>query len=378
MADTLFQELKAYVAWSEADEAALRGLHAFAAPRFAAMAEVFYGTILRHDGARQVLTGGESQVGRLKITLQEWLDRLLRGPWDEEYFESRARIGRRHVRIDLPQHYMFGAMNVIRRELNEVIDDAYLSQPATLALARRAVGRVLDLELAIMLHTYREDLLAQQARTERLSTYGQLVASIGHDLRNPLGVIESSLFILRSRVGNDERVHKHLDRIGGQLVVANDIITNLLDIIRNRPVTREHVDLAAVMADVTESVPRPEGVALAAAGLDGAGVQGDRGQLRQVFVNLLTNAVEAASPRGEVRVRASRDPDGVSVEVEDTGPGVDPSIARRLFEPLITTKHHGTGLGLALVKRIVERHGGTVSYARADGGGARFTVRLPG
>jgi signal transduction histidine kinase len=87
------------------------------------------------------------------------------------------------------------------------------------------VGRILDLELAIMLHTYREDLLAQQARTERLSTYGQLVASIGHDLRNPLGVIESSLFILRNRVGTDERVHKHLDRIGSQLVVANDIIT---------------------------------------------------------------------------------------------------------------------------------------------------------
>jgi signal transduction histidine kinase len=118
-------------------------------------------------------------------------------------------------------------------------------------------------------------------------------------------------------------------------------------------------------------------VRIEAVGLGGVGVQGDRGQMRQVFVNLVANAVEAASPAGQVRVRATRDTEGVSVAIEDTGPGVDPAIARRLFEPLITTKHHGTGLGLALVKRIVERHGGSVSYSRSDAGGACFTVRLP-
>ena len=89
-----------------------------------------------------------------------------------------------------------------------------------------------------MLHTYRDDLLAQQARVERLSTFGQLVGSIGHDLRNPLGVIETSLFILRGRVGEDERATKHLDRIGEQLRIANGIITNLLDMIRNRPLAQ--------------------------------------------------------------------------------------------------------------------------------------------
>ena len=106
---------------------------------------------------------------------------------------------------------------------------------------RTALGKILDLELAIMLHTYRDDLLAQQARIERLSTFGQLVGSIGHDLRNPLGVIETSLYILRGRVGEDERATKHLDRIGEQLGVANGIITNLLDMIRNRPLQRERV-----------------------------------------------------------------------------------------------------------------------------------------
>jgi two-component system, NtrC family, sensor histidine kinase HydH len=106
-------------------------------------------------------------------------------------------------------------------------------------------------------------------------------------------------------------------------------------------------------------------------------VSGDPGQLRQVFVNLFENAVYAASPAGAVTVRGRGEPGAVAVEVEDTGPGVDPATRRRLFEPLITTKEKGVGLGLALVKRIAERHGGSVEYSDRPGGGARFTVRLP-
>jgi signal transduction histidine kinase len=376
MPETLLDELKRYIHWTVEDEEALRRLHANAAPRFEEIAKIFYDTILQHEEARRSLTG-ESRVGHLKVTLCAWMERLLLGPWDDDYYEARARIGRRHVRIGLPQHYMFGAMNVIRRELNAVIDATYLDDPRALARARAAVGRILDLELAIMLHTYREDLLSQAARAERLSTYGQLVASIGHDLRNPLGVIESSVFILRGRVPSDERVKKHLDRIGEQLSISNGIITNLLEIIRNQPVARQPVLLEPLIVSAAESVPRPPGVSLAAEALAGLEVGGDPTGLRQVFVNLITNAVEAASPVGGVIVRGARTDGQVSIAIEDTGPGVDPSTVRRLFEPLITTKKHGTGLGLALVKRIVERHGGTVRYDQRDGGGARFTVALP-
>src|SRR6185436_7342417 len=213
--ETLFEELKRYVGWSGQDEAHLRALHGLAAPRFAAISEEFYARILEHEGARQALVGGESRVGQLKITLQAWMDRLLSGPWDEEYFQLRCRIGRMHVRISLPQHYMFGAMNILRRALNLIVDENYSDQQ--LRATRDALGKILDLELAIMLHTYREDLLAQQSRNERLATFGQLVGSIGHELRNPLGVIESSLYILEGRVGEDERAKKHTRRISEQL-----------------------------------------------------------------------------------------------------------------------------------------------------------------
>jgi signal transduction histidine kinase len=235
-------------------------------------------------------------------------------------------------------------------------------------------------ELAIMLHTYREDLLAKVARGERLATFGQLVGSIGHELRNPLGVIETSLYLLRGRAGEDERARKHIDRISEQLHVASGIITDLLEMVQDRPVLRQRIRVAAVAADAAGSVPRPDGVRLVVEGLEALpDVEADPGQLRQALVNLVENAVQATSPRGEVRIVGTDAPGAAAIvlAVEDDGPGVDEAVRRRLFEPLVTTKARGIGLGLALVKRVAERHGGSVAYEPRPGGGARFTLRLP-
>jgi signal transduction histidine kinase len=373
MAETILEELKRYVGFGPADEACLRALRPIAEPEFQRISEVFYDRILAHEGARKALEGGESQVGHLRHTLVGWMDELLRGPWDEAYFERRARIGRKHVSIALPQHYMFGAMNVLRQEFNAVIDRTYLDRPEQLKESRVALGKILDLELAVMLHTYREDLLTQQARTERLSTFGQLVGSIGHELRNPLGVMESSLYIIKGRVGEDERTRKHLDRIGEQLGIANTIIKDLLDMIRDRPLATERLRLR----DVVEMAANQLHLNVALEPIAKLPeVQGDVNQLRQVFVNLLDNATHAAGANGWVRVDGSVENGEVAVAVEDSGPGVDETTRRRLFEPLVTTKQKGIGLGLALVKRIVERHAGTISY-EPRGNGARFVIRLP-
>jgi len=378
MAETLFEELKRYVGFGPEDERALRSLHEVSQRYFTDIAHVFYARILEHEGARTALAG-ESQVGHLKVALRAWMEQLLSGPWDEAYYQLRCRIGRRHVHIALPQHYMFGAMNILRQQFNRIIDEHYAGQREALMSARLALGKILDLELAIMLHTYREDLLAQQARNERLSTFGQLVGSIGHELRNPLGVIETSLFILKGRpLASDERAAKHLDRIGEQVVLANRIVSDLLDMIRDRPLKREALRLDEVWKDALTSVHEPVGVSIRAEGLtELPTLQGDPGQMRQVFVNLLENAVQAVGETGTVVLKASRVPDAVELVLEDSGPGVSESIRRRIFEPLMTTKARGIGLGLPLVKRILERHGGSIAYAPREGHGARFVLRLP-
>ncbi|HKA91185.1 MAG TPA: protoglobin domain-containing protein [Haliangiales bacterium] len=380
--ETLFEELKRYVHWSAADEDALRAFHDIAEPDFERIADVFYRRILEHEGARTALEGGESQVGRLKVTLRAWMDSMLLGPWDEAYYERRARIGRMHVRIALPQHYMFGAMDVVRSEMARVIDRSYRDRPVEERAVRDAVGKILDLELAVMLHTYREDLIAQQARHERLATFGQLVGSIGHELRNPLGVIESSLYILRRRV-DEERARKHMDRIGAQVAIANQIISDLLDLIRDRPLQLERVRPSELIDAVLAAVKRPPEVLVSVRGVaELPEIEVDASKLRQVFVNLIDNAVDAVGAAGEVHVVGAVSAGEIVVAVEDSGPGVDATIRARLFEPLITTKAKGIGLGLPLVRRIVERHGGTVAYAPpADAAGrlsgARFVVRLP-
>jgi signal transduction histidine kinase len=375
----LFQELQSYVGFGADDERILPTLHPRLAPSFEAVVEKFYERVLEHDDARDALTRGERQVGHLKVTLRRWLDELFLGPWDEAYVQRRARIGRVHVQIALPQHYMVSAMHLVRTELRDRLSQQLDPQSPEGHSALDAMQKILDIDLALMLHTYREDLEARNARAERLATFGQLVGSIGHELRNPLGVIETSVYVLKSRPGEDPRAQKHLDRIGAQVVLANEIITQLLDLIRERPLSLQQVRLGRLLADVAQTVSTPTGVTLHLQGEhEDWTVDGDPTQLRQVISNLVDNAIHAASPVGSVRAILTHPDEGhLVLTVDDTGPGIDVSVRNRLFEPLVTTKPKGIGLGLALVRRIVDRHSGSIEVSRGPLGGARFKVELP-
>lgn len=376
--NALFHELKTYVGFGPDDERRLRALKEPLAPHFPAIAEAFYARILEHPDARAALGRGEKHVGQLKGTLQRWMAELFEGPWDEAYVERRARIGRVHVQIRLPQHYMISAMNVMRLELRTRLSGLLDETSVEGKGARDAVQRVLDLDLALMLHTYREDLEAAQQRAERLATFGQLIGSIGHELRNPLGVIETSVYVLKSQPAATEKTTKHLDRISNQVTLANDIITQLLDLIRDRPLAKQPVDLGAVASDAVSALEAPATMKVELHGFDAPHpTVGDPTQLRQAVLNLVENAFHAAGVNGRVAVSLEREGDELRVQVDDSGPGVDPAIRNRLFEPLVTTKAKGIGLGLALVRRIAERHGGRVLASRGPLGGARFTLTLP-
>lgn len=374
----LFEELKRYVGFGPDDERRLRALKEPLSPHFPAIADAFYARILEHDDARSALARGEKHVGQLKGTLTRWMSELFEGPWDEAYVERRARIGRVHVQIRLPQHYMISAMNVVRVELQSRLSALLDETSAEGRASRDAVQRVLDLDLALMLHTYREDLEAAQQRAERLATFGQLVGSIGHELRNPLGVIETSVYVLKSQLPANEKAAKHLERISNQVALANGIIAQMLDLIRDRPLAKQPVDLGAVASDAVRSLEAPATMTVELSGLGApCPIEGDPTQLRQAVLNLVENAFHAAGVGGRVAVSLEREGAEVRLHVDDSGPGIDPAIRNRLFEPLVTTKANGSGLGLALVRRVAERHGGRVDASRGPLGGARFTLTLP-
>ncbi len=373
-----FDEIKAYVGFGEADAAALRRFLPHAAPHFERITGHFYERILLDPGARQVLTEGESTVGRLKVTLREWLQSGLEGPHGEAFYERRSRIGRVHVRIGMPQQYMLTAMNVMRLDLRAIVDDVWKDDLEERRVVGNAVEKLLDLELAIMLQTYQHDSEDRLRRNTRLAAVGQLAASIAHELRNPLGVMESSLYLLRRRAGTDPQLGKHLDRIGSQIRTSSGIITDLLEMTRDRPPTRTPTALGRLVDDAVELVRLPPTIRVHRDEEAGLQMLVEPGLVVRAIVNLLQNAAAAVDGgQGNVRISTRREGDQAWLSVADDGPGFSQDMLLSAFEPLVTGRPHGVGLGLALVKRICERHGGMAEVANAPGGGAVVSMRLP-
>jgi len=378
---SFFENIKLYVGFTQMSSDALRELHPIALPFFQPIIDDFYAAIEDHPGARQSITGGQPQIERLKKTLVVWMDKMLLGPHDEEYYHLRARIGRMHVRISLPQQYMFTAMDRIRVRLLDVVRTQIHDDPAKAERVSTALNQILDLELAIMLETYREDLETKHRNAERLATIGQFAASIGHELRNPLGVVESSLFLLRQHLKAEAEtpsVKKHLDRIGSEVQRANKTIHDLLDLARNRPPQRRPTPLRELVDSAAEAALLPAAIALHVSVPAGLSLNLDPDQVRQVLANLFTNSSQALKGRGQIWVEVETTADGgARVRIRDDGAGIPAEDRVRVFEALYTTKAKGSGLGLALCRRIMEAHSGAIEIeSRADG--ASFLLTFPG
>jgi len=377
---SFLENVKAYIGFGDEASLALREGHPVVAPHFAAIIDDFYDSIESHPGARAAITGGTAQIQRLKGSLLKWIDEIFRGPHDEAYFERRARIGRVHVQISLPQMYMFTAMDRIRVRSVDVLRDA----PSLDALRSReiltALHQILDIELAIMLETYREDLLAKNRTAERLATIGQFAAGIGHELRNPLGVIESSAFLVSRRLEQlqitDPSLAKHVEKIAIEVQRSNSTISDLLELARSKPLRRRPTEASAFIAQAVAAANLPLAVEVETSAPSGTILDVDPDQLGRVMTNLLINASQAMRGAGHIWVQARREGSRSIILVRDEGPGIPAELRGRIFEALFTTKAKGNGLGLALCRRIAEAHQGTVTLDPSELG-AIFRITIP-
>lgn len=216
-------------------------------------------------------------------------------------------------------------------------------------------------------------------RTTRLATIGQVSASIAHDLRNPLGAVRNASYFLRRHLSKDElKFIEHLKIIDQEVVKADQIITNLLEMARPKVPHKQEIDLGETVKDVFSRTKYAKGVRCRTSLVpDPFVVRADPNQLRQVIGNIVDNAVDAMKGQGEIFVEATHDSDYDTLVFRDTGPGIAPEVRNRLFEPLITTKANGTGLGLLICRQIVEKHGGTIAVEECEGCGAAIRFRLP-
>jgi len=229
-------------------------------------------------------------------------------------------------------------------------------------------------EIGTLRDTLEEMRKALHARDEERET---LLAGIAHEVRNPLGALDLFAGLLAEELqGRPEA--GHVARIRAELADLSKVVEEFLDYARARPPVRESVDLAlllAEVADVAQPLAAQRQVSLSVLG--GATARADREQLRRAAVNLVRNAVEAAPAASDVEVLA-RAADGEAViEVRDRGPGLGPDARASLFRPFFTTKEKGTGLGLALAKKVADANGGTLVLEDREGGGTVARLAVP-
>lgn len=215
-------------------------------------------------------------------------------------------------------------------------------------------------------------------RRERLAMLGQLSSGVGHELRNPLGVMTNSVYFLKAVLTEaPPKVREYLDILQQQITLSEKIVSDLLDFARAKPPQRRSVTVRSIVDAQVERLPPHPGTAIAVKIPDDIPpVLVDAVQVGQVVFNLLTNAIQAMNGTGEVRVIAGRDADRVRLEVRDTGPGIAPENLEKVFEPLFTTKARGIGLGLAVSRTLARANGGDLVAGGAPGAGAVFTLTL--
>lgn len=375
-----YRDLQNYVGWTEDDARRISGVATLVEPNISRLIDDFYAEIKRHPSASKVITGGEAQVERLKGTLRAWLGRLFVGTYDSNYVVARWQVGLRHVEIGLDQVYTNVALSRIRNGLIDVLCKSWNGPQPELTLTIKALNRLLDLDLAIIEDAYQFEFLQRQKRIERLVVLGQMASGIAHELRNPLNVVRTSVFFLKNaKNASAEKTGEHLDRIGRQVAVANDVITALSDFAKLPLPNAEPVRVRELLAEVLSTVELPKAVFPAIACDDKMpAIIGDRRQLAIVFGNLIRNAIDAMPHGGQLTLRTVPDGPCLCVEIQDTGHGISPEAIHRIFEPFFSTKARGLGLGLAITKAIVENHRGQLLVSSQPGEGTCFTVRLEG
>ena len=241
------------------------------------------------------------------------------------------------------------------------------------------------LERTQELHNAQESLI----RKEKLAVLGQLAGGVAHELRNPLAVIKNAAYCLNLVLEEpDVEIREMLEILDKQVGTADKIISSLLDFARTRPPIRRKVDVNDVVRETLSRTPLPDAPRVEVVlelDEDLPPILADPDQLVQVFGNLVRNGVQAMSQGGQVTIKTSEEcrgdpggrPEWVTVSVADSGAGISEENLKKIFEPLFTTKAKGIGLGLALVKTLVEGHGGTIGVESQVGEGSTFTVRLP-
>jgi signal transduction histidine kinase len=391
------------------DEARLREYRSVGARTVDDVVADFYEHLLRFPELEALLTAEPDRIVKLKGMQRAYFLSLSEGRFDDEYFESRLRVGDAHQRIGLRPEWYIGAFALyLRLALRALVED---SGDGRRILPRvEALIKAIFLDMSLAMHTYiyggfvdrhvaaelersarvAEEALAARADVERLKD--DLVNMVVHDLKNPVNGI-AMMVQLALRKGTDlpDSQRGYMLQIERTCREMMRLIQNLLEISRieegKMPVAREPIVLAEVVDEVAREyapVAEQAGRRLAVAvGTELPAAVGDRALLKRVLVNLTVNALRH-SGSNEVRLEGGTEGDAVTVSVIDYGHGIAEQDRGRIFEKFRTVRRSptddpggDTGLGLPFCRLAVERMGGRIALASTEGVSTKFTVSLP-
>jgi PAS domain S-box-containing protein len=225
------------------------------------------------------------------------------------------------------------------------------------------------------LKNLQEDLI----KSAKFSVIGQLASAVGHELRNPLGVIKNSVYFLNMMLKDvaDEKIVKHLKILDKKVNSANAIISDLLDLTKQKAPTLKLTDLNKTVTNALSHLTVPENIVLESELGKIPKTLLDEEQIQRVIQNLVMNSIQAMTEGGKLAIQTTKQDDTLKVIVIDTGVGIPKKDIANLFTPLFTTKAKGIGLGLVICKQIVEGHNGTITVESKVGEGSTFIVKLP-
>jgi len=223
-----------------------------------------------------------------------------------------------------------------------------------------------------------------QDRLERLSVLGQLTATVAHELRNPLSAIRNTLPVMREMTaGKGVELDRPMSRVERSIARCDQLVSGLLDYTRPCVLSRNPTHLALWLGEVLDEQTLPAGVVIEREfSAPDCVVNLDPDRFRRVIINLIDNAAQAIAQdqtSGAARkiTIATTVSDHAEIIVKDTGPGIAPDVLPRIFEPLFSTKNFGTGLGLPIVRQLVEQHGGRIAIESELGRGTTVHISLP-
>ena len=216
-------------------------------------------------------------------------------------------------------------------------------------------------------------------RQEKLAILGQLAGGIGHELRNPLGVISNAVYFLQMVLNETtDTVKEYLDIISTRVNEAEKIVSDLLDLSRIRSAEKEAAQVSDLIDKALQRHPPPETIIVKAnISTELPFIEVDSQQIGQVLANLLINAYQAMPQGGQIVIEAIVEQDQIRLSTSDTGVGMSTDVKNKVFEPLFTTKSKGIGLGLAVSRNLVEINGGEITVESTEGKGSTFIITLP-